>query len=609
MQNNISELAKLIRYYSLVSTTAAGSGHPTSSLSATDLMATLFFGGFFKADLDKPVFENNDRLIFSKGHASPLFYSLYAAAGKVSEEEMLSLRKFGSRLEGHPTMQFPYTEAGTGSLGQGLSIGIGMALNAKLDQLPYKTFVLLGDSEMAEGSVWEAIQIAAHYNLDNLVGIIDVNRLGQRGETMYGHDVDGYAQRVGAFGWKTIVVDGHDVKEITAAYEKALKTKNAPTMIIAKTLKGKGISFIEDKDGWHGKALNKEELEKALAELGPVDTKLHGVLEKPEAVKVPALKTEAPKDVAYKMGDMIATRKAYGNALVRLAASNPKLVVLDAEVSNSTYSEFIKKTHPERFFEMYIAEQNMVGAALGFSRRGKIPFVSTFAAFFTRAADQIRMAQYGAGNIKFSGSHAGVSIGEDGASQMALEDLSMFRAQLGSVVLYPSDAVSTERLVELMASHEGNMYIRTTRKETPVMYAADEKFTIGGSKVLKQSSNDVVTVVAAGITVVEALAAHEQLQKNGVSIRVIDLYSVKPLDIETLKKAAAETKAIITVEDHYVEGGLGEAVASALSEAGATTPVHKLAVRHMPKSGKPTELMKYEEIDASAIVGCVTSII
>lgn len=607
---NFTELAKLIRYYCLASTTAAGSGHPTSSLSATDLLTVLLFSenGFFKADLDKPENENNDRLIFSKGHASPLFYSLYAAAGKVSEEEMMTLRKFGSRLEGHPTMAFPYTEAGTGSLGQGLSIGIGMALNARLDNLPYKTYVLLGDSEMAEGSVWEAIQLAAHYKLNNLVGIIDVNRLGQRGETMYGHDVAGYAARVGAFGWKTIVVDGHDFKEISAAYSAAHKTTDAPTMIIAKTLKGKGVSFIEDKDGWHGKALNKEELEKALVEMGPVNKNLTGIVAKPEQVAAYVPKTTALKDLAYKMGDMIATRKAYGNALVRLAESNLKLVVLDAEVSNSTYAEFIKKTHPERFFEMYIAEQNMVGAALGFSRRGKIPFVSTFAAFFSRAADQIRMSQYASPNIKFAGSHAGVSIGEDGASQMALEDLGLFRSQLGSVVLYPSDAVCTERLVEVAAAHVGNVYIRTTRKETSVLYGPDEQFVIGGSKVLKHSKNDVVTVVGAGVTLFEALAAYEELQKQGISIRVIDLYSIKPLDIETLKKAAQETKAIITVEDHYAEGGLGEAVAAAV-RAYCNTPVQMLAVRHMPKSGKPTELLSYEEIDAAAISTLVRSLL
>ncbi|MDO8626496.1 MAG: transketolase [Candidatus Magasanikbacteria bacterium] len=645
MQNNLVELAKLIRFHILTSTTAARSGHPSSSLSATDLMTVLMFSGFFKADLDHPANPNNDRLIFSKGHAAPLFYSLYAVAGKVSAEEMLTLRQFGSRLEGHPTMYFPYTEAGTGSLGQGLSIGLGMALNAKLDKLPYKTYVLLGDSEMAEGSVWEAMQLAAHYKLDNLVGIIDVNRLGQRGETMYGHDVEGYAKRVSAFGWETIVIDGHEVNEIETAFSAAQKITGKPVMIIAKTLKGKGVSFIENKDGWHGKPLNKEECEKALLEIGEVDKKLVGKVASPPPT--PSIAMEGGREpspsqrggqparngfavaksggggVSYKLGDLVATRKAYGNALVRLMESYKNLVVLDAEVSNSTYSEFVKKTHPERFFEMYIAEQNMVGAALGFSRRGKIPFVSTFAAFFARAFDQIRMSQYameinpdapsavGAG-IKFVGSHAGVSIGEDGASQMALEDLAIFRAILGSVVMYPSDAVSCERIAELAADTPGNFYIRTTRKETLVLYSPEEKFVVGGSKVLRESKNDAVTVVGAGVTLHEALKAYEELQKEKINIRVIDLYSIKPLDTATLQKVAEETKAIITVEDHYAEGGLGEAVASAFVGNAYTRSlprIEMLAVRKMPRSGKPAELLAYEEIDAAAIVKLVKKLL
>ena len=613
---NFEQLAKLIRYFILTSTTAAGSGHATSSLSATDLMTVLMFGGFLEADLDHPDNPANDRLIFSKGHASPLFYSLYAAAGKVSERELMTLRKFGSSLEGHPTMLFPYTEAATGSLGQGLSIGLGMAINGKyLDNVPYKTFVLLGDSEMAEGSVWEAMQVAAHYNLNNLVAILDVNGLGQRGETMYGHDVSVYAKRAEAFGWETMVIDGHDFKEIETAFKKSINQKNKPTMIVAKTVKGKGVSFLEDKDGWHGRALSDEELEKARAELGEVDAVLRGEVAN---VKVRSsqfsvrskLKIQESR-VEYKLGERVATRKAYGNALVKLFPEFPKMVVLDAEVSNSTYADIFKKLYPDHFFEMYIAEQNMVGTALGLSRRGKIPFVSTFAAFFSRAYDQIRMSQYSEPNIKFVGSHAGVSIGEDGASQMGLEDIALFRTLLDSVVLYPADAVATEKLVAEAAEHVGNVYLRTTRKETPVIYSVDEDFPIGGSKVLKESAEDVVTVVGAGVTLFEALKAYEELEKEGIKIRIIDLYSVKPLDVATLETVVKETKAIIVVEDHYEAGGIGEAVAGALGERGKgkDATVISLAVRKMPRSGKPEELLKYEEIDAAAIVRKVKEIL
>jgi len=608
----LAGIAKLIRYYILTSTTKAGSGHPTSSLSATDLMAILLFGGFFRFDLDRPDCPNNDRLIFSKGHASPLFYSLWAAAGEVSEEELLTLRKFGSRLEGHPTLAFPFTEAATGSLGQGLSIGFGMALNAKyIDRLPYKTYVLLGDSEMAEGSVWEAIQLAYHYKLDNLIAILDVNRLGQRGETMYGHDVGSYQKRVASFGWEAIVVDGHNIQETVNAYDKILKNvpNGRPKMVIAKTIKGKGISFLEDKDGWHGKALSEEELKLALQEIGEIDKSIRGTIVKPEKVENQMLKVRGQnynskvKSLEYKRGDMIATRKAYGNALVRIFPKFSNMVVLDAEVSNSTYSEIFKKAYSERFFEMFIAEQNMVGAALGLSRRGKIPFVSTFAAFFTRAFDQIRMSQYSNANIKFVGSHAGVSIGEDGASQMGLEDIAMFRTLLKSVVLYPADAITTEKLVEVAAKHYGNVYIRTTRKETPVIYNSNEEFVIGGSKVLKKSRNDLVTVIAAGITLFEALAAYKQLKDQGILIRVIDLYSIKPIDEKTLKKAAKETRVLITVEDHFEQGGIGEAVQNVLSLE--KTPVYSLAVGKMPKSGKSQELLDYEEISKDAIIGLV----
>ncbi|MBI2085738.1 transketolase [Candidatus Daviesbacteria bacterium] len=607
----LQNLAKLIRYFILLSTTEAGSGHVTSSLSATDLLSTLFFGGFYRFDLKNPGNPNNDRLIFSKGHASPLFYSLFAAAGAIAEEELKTFRKFGSRLEGHPTMEFPFTEAPTGSLGQGLSIGLGMALSAKyIDKLPFKTFVLLGDSEMAEGSVWEAIQIAAHYKLDNLIGILDVNRLGQRGETMYGHDIKAYEKRVSVFGWNTILIDGHNFTEIEQAFKKVQKVKDTPVMIITKTLKGKGISFLENKEDWHGKALKPEEFQKALEELGSVDKKIRGKLILPSKIKSKNSKDKSviqDSKVEYKLGDMVATRKAYGNTLAKIYPNFLNMVVLDAEVSNSTYADIFKKAYPERFFEMYIAEQNMVGAAVGLSRRGKIPFVSTFAAFFSRAFDQIRMSQYANSNIKFVGSHAGVSIGEDGASQMGLEDIAMFRTLLGSVVLYPSDAVSVEKLVLKAAEHFGNVYIRTTRKETPVLYKNSEQFPIGGSKVLKSDKKDVITVIGAGITLYEALTAYEQLIKENIFIRVIDLYSIKPLDLETLKKALQETQAILTVEDHYLPGGLGEAVLEALTEAEAK--IYNMAVTKMPKSGKPAELLEYEEISASAIVRRVKEIL
>jgi transketolase len=547
-RETLEKIAKLIRYFILISTTKAGSGHPTSSLSATELMTGLLFGGVFRFHTDDPKHPNNDRLIFSKGHASPLFYAIWAAAGVLTEEELLNLRKFGSLLEGHPTTAFQYVEASTGSLGQGLPVGIGTALNAKyVDKLPYRTYVLLGDSEMAEGSQWEALQIAAHYKLDNITGIIDVNRLGQRGETMYGHNVTAYEKRISSFGWETMVIDGHSLTEILSAYEKSLKVTNRPCMIIAKTMKGKGVSLLEDKDGWHGKAIKQEDLPRALEELGEIDKSIRGEIIQPENLKPERNTIQKIEEPSYNPEKKAATRKAYGNALKRIFPAYPDIVVLDAEVSNSTYSEIFKDAYPERFFEMYIAEQNMVGTALGFSSRGKIPFVSTFAAFLTRAYDQIRMSQYSDANLKFCGSHAGVSIGEDGASQMGLEDLAMFRAILDSVVLYPSDAVSTEKLVEEAAKHNGIVYIRTTRQETPILYDPNERFFIGGSKVVKQSGRDIITIISAGITLHEALKAYEELKNENIFISVIDLYSIKPVVQATLIEAAKRSKAFFTV--------------------------------------------------------------
>lgn len=599
---NIKEIAKLLRYYSLVTTSEAASGHPTSCLSAADLMAVLMFGGHFRYDTAHQEYVNNDRLIFSKGHAAPLFYALWAVAGAFPKDELMTLRKFGSRVEGHPTMKFPYTEVPTGSLGMGLSAGLGMALNAKYDKLPYRTYVLLGDSEMAEGSVWEALQIGAHYKLDNIVGIIDVNRLGQRGETMYGHDVAQYEDRVRAFGWFPLLIDGHDLEEIDAAYETASKIKDKPTMIIAKTLKGKGVSFLEDLEGKHGVSLKKEELEKAIIELGSVDTIISFDLPSPVGKQTGSdISKGSPKlSVTYQAGESVSTREAYGHALTQLAKNNPNVLALDAETSNSTFADGVKKNSIEQFFEMYIAEQNMVGVGTGFAKRGKIPFISTFSAFFTRAYDQLRMAAYGGANLKVVGSHVGVSIGEDGTSQMGLEDIAMMRSIFGSVVLYPSDGVSTIRLVEAMAKYQGLAYLRTTRGKTPVIYDADEQFPIGGSKVHTISDEPHShVIVGAGITFHEALKAQKQLAEKGINAVVVDLYSIKPIDTQTLLRLTKDKQPVVVVEDHYPEGGIGEAVRSVLGNTVA--PITSLAVRKMPMSGKPEELLRYEQIDAAAI--------
>lgn len=606
--SQLPALAGLVRYHCLTMTNAAQSGHLTSSLSAADLMTGLLFGGTFRFDVSNPDHPNNDRLIFSKGHASPLFYALWALAGCIEEKELLTFRQFGSRLEGHPTPRFPYAEAATGSLGQGLSIGFGMALNAaRLDQLPYRTYVLLGDSEMAEGSQWEAIQLAAHYRLANLVGIIDVNRLGQRGETMLGHDIEAYVNRVRAFGWKTLRIDGHDFTQIVDAFREAREESSGPVMIIARTVKGKGISFLEDAEGWHGKALSGEKAKDALQEFGGVDRTLRGGIASPENQRPEWVAPLPIQAVQYELGAKVATRKAYGNALKRIGPKFPQLVSLDGEVSNSTMAEIFGEAAPGRFFEMYIAEQNMVGAALGLSLRGKIPFVSTFAAFFSRAFDQIRMGQYSNANITFVGSHAGVSIGEDGPSQMGLEDIAMFRSILSSVVLHPSDAVSTEKLVEAAAAHQGIIYLRTLRQGTPVIYPNDTHFKIGGSRVLRQSPDDQITLVAAGATVHEALSAHDQLQQQGIHARVIDAYSIKPLDVETLREAADATGRLVTIEDHYPAGGLGEAVLAALSDR--PVPVTLLAVNTIPMSGKGDELRRVNGISAESIVATVEGLV
>ncbi|PJA86063.1 MAG: transketolase [Candidatus Moranbacteria bacterium CG_4_9_14_3_um_filter_45_14] len=609
----LEKLAKLIRYWSLLMSTEAKSGHPTSSLSATDLMTVLFFGNYLRFDTEDIQNPNNDRIIFSKGHASPLFYALWTVAGEIPQADLSQYRTFGSSLEGHPMPTFRMTEVAAGSLGQGLSVGVGMALSAKyLDKTEARIYVLLGDSEMAEGSVWEAMNSATYYGLDNLVGIVDINRLGQRGETMFGHDIDEYEKRAVAFGWQTIVIDGHSLEEIVKAYETATKSIGKPVMILAKTIKGKGVSFLEDKEGWHGKALSKEEFEQAKRELGEVDLSLRGRFASPGILSVPNNVISAGEgnvhiDSSYRKGELVATRQAYGTSLATLGASVPEIVALDAEVSNSTFSDIFKKRYPDRFFEMFIAEQNMVGVAIGLARRGKIPFVSTFATFFSRAFDQIRMAQYSEANVKFVGSHAGVSIGQDGASQMGLEDIALFRSVLNSVVLYPADAVATERLVEIATKHKGLVYIRTTRAATPVLYDSTEQFPIGGSKTLRSSNSDVLTLVSAGITLFEALQAADGFIQKGIGIRVIDLYSIKPLDREALLLAAKETQAIITIEDHYPAGGIGEAVSAELSRV--QTPVHNLSVMRTPHSGSPEGLLQYENISRMAIQEKIQSLL
>ncbi len=613
----IAELGSQLRVDSIRCTTAAESGHATSSLSAADLMAVLL-AKYLKYDWDHPGNPNNDRLIFSKGHASPLLYAMYKAAGVITDEELLSLRRFGSRLEGHPKpltgdghgapRGLPWVDVATGSLGQGLPIGVGMALSGKyIDKLPFDVWVLLGDSEVAEGSIWEAFDKAGHYKLSNLIAILDMNRLGQRGPTELGWDAPVYAARARAFGWHAIEIDGHDIAAIGAAYGEALAQTEKPTCLIAKTVKGSGVSLVANKEGWHGKALSPDQATEAIKELGgarhitvPVATPAH--------LQPATLPTAQPlKLPVYKVGTEEATRRAFGDALVAVGANRPDLVVLDGEVSNSTFAEEFNKAYPGRFFEMYIAEQQLVCAALGLSVLRKIAFAATFAAFLTRAFDQIRMAAVSNGSIRLCGSHGGVSIGEDGPSQMALEDLAMMRAVLGSTVLYPCDANQTAHLVNAMAELSGITYLRTTRAKTPVIYAPDEVFPIGGSRVVRHSDVDRVAIIAAGITLHESLRAYEQLKSEGIRARVIDAYSIKPIDKESLRQAAQVTGGrLVVVEDHWPEGGLGDAVLDAFAGARASgLTVVKLAVRSMPTSGTPAELLNAAGIDAEHIAQAV----
>jgi len=597
----LHRMAQKLRRLCLESTAEAGSGHPTSCMSCADLVSVLFFHEM-RFDPRDPTGKDADIFVLSKGHAAPILWAVLKEAGCI-QDDLNTLRRYDSRLEGHPTPRVPWVRVATGSLGQGICAAAGMSWARKLGKSGGRVYVLLGDGEAAEGSVWEAAEFAAFYKLDNLCAIIDVNRLGQSGPTMYQHDLQPYEARLRGFGWEVAVVDGHDVAAVREAFARARAAAGKPFAVLARTLKGKGVSFLEDKEGWHGKPVKKgEELQKAVAELGDTSVTIaveprHYPSPTPQPRKEPSLRPE------YEIGQEVATREAYGTALARLARSCPQVVATDGDTKNSTFSEKFKEVAPERFADAYIAEQNMVGAALGMSTEGTIPFASTFACFMTRAYDFIRMASYSQpSHLVLCGSHAGISIGEDGPSQMALEDLAMMRAITGATVLYPSEAVSAERLVETAARTPGIVYIRTTRPKTKVLYGNDEPFPVGGSKTLRSSAKDAVTIVAAGITVPEALKAHEALGKEGIAARVIDLYSVKPVDAATLVRAAEETRAIVTVEDHSVCGGLGEAVLSAVA---GRARVEVLGVRETPRSGKAEELMKTHGIDADGIVKAV----
>ena len=593
------ELGQQLRVDAVRASAKAGSGHPTSSMSAADLAAVLL-AGHLRYDFDAPHDPRNDRLVFSKGHASPLVYGLFRAAGALSEEEFGTYRRLGSRLEGHPVPVLPWVDVATGSLGQGLPIGVGMAIAGKrLDRLPFRVWVICGDSEMAEGSMWEAAEHAAFYELDNLTAIVDVNRLGQRGETMHGWDLSSYSRRLEAFGWHAIEIDGHDVEAIGAAYREAEATSGRPTAIVARTVKGKGYSKVENENGWHGKAVAEE----AVAELGGIRN-LRIDVAKPEPGSSHRFETTTASWPAYEVGSAVSTRKAYGEALAALGAEDGQIVVLDGEVSNSTFAEIFREAHPERYVEMYIAEQQMVAAAVGMQVLGWKTFSSTFAAFLSRAYDFVRMAAVSRATLRLCGSHAGVSIGEDGPSQMGLEDLAEFRAIHGSTVLYPCDGNQTTALVRTMGQLDGISYLRTTRGDTPVVYGADDTFPVGGSKTLRDG--DDVAIVAAGITVHEAVRAAEALAEESISARVIDCYSVKPIDGATL---GGLRMPIVTVEDHWPEGGLGEAVLSALASSGAEARVVTLAVRELPHSGKPAELLAAAGIDADHIAEAARALV
>jgi transketolase len=596
----LTELGQQLRVDSVRASAAAGSGHPTSSMSAADLMAVLL-ANHLRYDFDRPAHPGNDRFVLSKGHASPLLYAAYKAAGAIDDEELLTFRTLGSRLEGHPTPQrLPWVETATGSLGQGLPVAVGIALAGKrLDRSEARVWVLCGDSELAEGSVWEAAEHAGHEHLDNLTAIVDVNRLGQRGPTRHGHDLDAYARRFQAFGWHTVEIDGHDVDAVDRAYGEAWSTKGQPVAILARTLKGKGVEAVQDREGLHGKPL--PDADEAIAELGGIRD-LRVQVHEPPATRmlhsVPTGHLDLPR---WDEGEEVATRNAFGQALAALGSARGDVVALDGEVGDSTRTEFFAKEHPDRFFECYIAEQQLVAASVGLATRGWVPYASTFAAFLTRAYDFVRMASISGAGINLVGSHAGVAIGQDGPSQMGLEDLAMFRAVHGSTVLYPCDAPQTARLVAAMAGLDGIRYLRTSRGDSPVIYGPDEEFPVGGSKVLRSSEGDRLTLVAAGVTVHEALKAADALAGEGIQVRVVDLYSVKPVDRVTLRRAAEETGCLVTVEDHHPEGGLGDAVLDAFADGRPVPRLARLAVRTMPGSASPQEQLHAAGIDAESI--------
>jgi transketolase len=598
----LESMANTLRLDSIRSTTKARSGHPTTCLSSAEIMSTLFFKemNIDTANLD---YLDNDEFILSKGHGAPILYAALAELGVIPKERILTLRRFSSDLEGHPVPKIKGIRVATGSLGHGLSIGIGMAYAKKLLHIDRRIYVLLGDGEMAEGSVWESINFAGKKGLANLTAIVDMNRLGQSGPTLYGWDDESYAKRIEAFDWDVYTCDGHSIIDLMNVFDRAKKS-DKPSFIIAKTVKGKGVSFLENVEGRHGVPLSEEELARAEKEILP---RIKNIEYKPKPAKAATPIMERPRGLTvktdYKIGDAIATREAYGRALVKLGELDEKMVVLDGDVKNSTYTQYFFDKFPDRSIESYIDEQNMVGMAVGLQTHGLNVYLSTFAAFLTRAFDQLRMASYSRANLKINGSHIGVSIGEDGPSQMGLEDMALFRTLLGSIVLYPCDGVSGEKLTCLMADHPGISYMRTTRPKTRIIYSNDEEFQVGGSKILRESEKDSATVLAAGITLHEALKAHEKLRAEGINIKVVDCYSIKPIDQATLRRVSGETEHIVTVEDHYPEGGLGEAVAA------LGLKPHILAVRSMPHSGKPEELLAEQGIDADGIAKKIKEIV
>ncbi len=609
-----------LRIDSIRATVQSKSGHPTSCLSIADIVSTIFFN-FLHYDLKNPKYRNNDRVILSKGHAVPVIYAAWKLLGVISDDELLTLRKFTSPLEGHPTPRFAYNEATTGSLGQGLSVGLGMALAARMDKLDYTTYVLMGDGEIAEGSIWEAAELAAFYNIDNLIGFVDCNRLGQTGQTLHEHKIQNYVNKFQAFGWKTLSIDGHDISQIVDAINIAKSTKNQPTMIIAKTFKGHGLEGIEDELNWHGKPLFQELAEKAIAQLkirfkeeSEFKPSMKYTLAIPTDIKtkktnfVQADLSEGINKKYFEKNALLSTRKAYGYALQTLGENNSEIVALDADVSNSTFAEFFAKKFPERFIQCFIAEQNMISVSTGLQTRGKIPFAATFAAFLTRAFDQLRMAGVGQNALRICGSHCGVSIGQDGPSQMGLEDIAMFNAIPNSIILYPSDAVCTYNLMNQCAAYnDGISYLRTTRADTQIIYDIDEKFEIGKCKVLRQSCNDICCIVAAGITLHEALNAYDLLKAEGIFVSVIDLYSIKPMDIETIVKIAQNSNnKIISVEDHYINGGIGQILAGQIINSEIKQKM--LGVTKISRSGTPEELMHDAGIEAHHIIKAVKEI-